>query len=217
MPPSVGYVLNEKWPSDALWVDGSITPRNTLLELVEIKEAGTYFSNPSFHLGAAVGMAYGAALGSRKYVDVEDHDSYLIGHISHQDRAPHPVICTTGDGDAIFGNLPSALWTCSHYGLGVLYVILNNACWGIEWSPIEKATEHWAKKARDFEFLDLENPRIDYTEMAAAFSVLSCRVQTPQEFECALDEGIAMAYKNKPMVIDVMLEKATGTKPSVVP
>ncbi|MCW4030457.1 MAG: thiamine pyrophosphate-binding protein [Candidatus Bathyarchaeota archaeon] len=214
---SVGYVLNEKWPCDGIWVDGSITPRNTLLQLVELKDAGTYFSNPSFHLGAVVGMAYGAALGSRKYVDVEDHGNYLIGKLSHQDRAPHPVICTTGDGDAIFGNLPSALWTCSHYGLGVLYVILNNACWGVEWSPIEKATEHWAKNAHDFEFLDLERPQIDYTAMAAAFSVLGCRVETPQQFEYALEEGIAMACKNKPMVIDVMLDKPTGPEHSVVP
>jgi benzoylformate decarboxylase len=214
---SVGYILNKKWPQNGIWVDGSITPRNTLLELVELKYAGTYFSNPSFHLGAVVGMSYGVALAKRKYVNVEDHGTYEVGTISHQEKAPNITICTTGDGDAIFGNLPSALWTCRHYGLGILYVILNNACWAIEWPPIEKATEHWAKTAGDYEFLDLENPRIDYTHIAAAFSVPSKRVETPQQFEEALTEGIAFASENKPMVIDVILEKYTGQKPSVVP
>ncbi len=214
---SVGYILNKKWPQNGIWVDGSITPRNTLLELVELNQAGTYFSNPSFHLGAVVGMSYGVALAKRKYINVEDHGTYEVGTISDQEKAPNITICTTGDGDAVFGNLPSALWTCCHYGLGVLYVILNNACWAIEWPPIEKATEHWAKTAGDYEFLDLENPRIDYTHMAAAFSVPSKRVETPQQFEEALIAGIALASENKPMVIDVILEKYTGQKPSVVP
>lgn len=71
-PSSVGYVLNRKWPKNGIWVDGSITPRDKLLELVESSEAGSYFSNPSFHLGAVIGMAYGVFLASRKYVQVED-------------------------------------------------------------------------------------------------------------------------------------------------
>jgi thiamine pyrophosphate-dependent acetolactate synthase large subunit-like protein len=214
---SIGYVLNRKWPQNGIWVDGSITTRDRVLELVELKKAGTFFSNPSFHLGAVLGMAYGVALASRKYVNVKDYGSYLAGEISNADSASNVTICTTGDGDAIFGNLPSALWTCSHYGLGVLYIILNNACWGIEWPPIERATEHWAKKAGDFEFLDLENPRIDYVRMADSFSVLAKRVETPQQFEETLEQGIALASKNKPMVIDVMLEKYTGKEHSVVP
>jgi thiamine pyrophosphate-dependent acetolactate synthase large subunit-like protein len=214
---SVGYVLNMKWPSNAIWVDGSITPRIDLLQLIELNKPGTYFSNPSLHLGAAAGMAYGVALASRKYVDVQDKGTYEVGKISDEDNAKNVVICTTGDGDAIFGNLSSALWTCSHYGLGVIYIILNNACWGIEWPPIEKATEHWAKTAGDFEFLDLENPRIDYTHIAAAFLVSAKRVETPKQFEEALDEAIALANKNKPALIDIIMEKFTGKETSVVP
>jgi thiamine pyrophosphate-dependent acetolactate synthase large subunit-like protein len=212
---SVGYVLNKNWPQNGIWVDGSITPRDTLLELVELNQAGTYYSNPSFHLGAVLGMAYGVALASRKYVDVQKKGNYETGRIS--DGQQKVTICTTGDGDAIFGNISSALWTCSHYGIGVVYVILNNACWGIEWPPIEMATEHWAKAAGDFEFLDLENPRIDYVHLAQAFSVEAKRVETPQQFEEALQEGIGLASKNKPMVIDVIMDKYTGREHSVVP
>ncbi len=216
-PSSVGFILNKKWPSNGIWADGSITPRDKLLELIELNQPGTYFSNPSFHLGAIIGMAYGIALASRKYVNVTNCGNYKIGTLSNPDNAKNVVICTTGDGDAIFGNLPSALWTCKHYGLGVLYVILNNSCWGIEWPPIEKATEHWAKKAKDYEFLDLENPKIDFTHIAASFSVPAKKVETPQQFEEALEEGIKLASINKPMLIDVTLEKYTGKEQSVVP
>jgi thiamine pyrophosphate-dependent acetolactate synthase large subunit-like protein len=212
---SVGYVLNKAWPSNGVWVDGEITTRDRVLELVELNKAGTYFANPSFHLGATLGMSVGVSLANRSYVDVQDKGNYLAGRIS--DGQQKVTICTTGDGDAIFGNLSSALWTCSHYGLGVVYVILNNACWGIEWPPIEKATEHWAKTAGDFEFLDLENPRIDYVHLAEAFSVPAKRAETPQQFEDALKEGIGLASKNKPMVIDVIMEKFTGREHSVVP
>ena len=134
---SVGYVLNKVWPSNGVWVDGEITTRDRVLELVELNQAGTYFANPSFHLGATLGMSVGVSLANRSYVDVQDKGNYLAGRIS--DGEQKVTICTTGDGDAIFGNLSSALWTCSHYGLGVVYVILNNACWGIEWPADRKS------------------------------------------------------------------------------
>jgi thiamine pyrophosphate-dependent acetolactate synthase large subunit-like protein len=215
-PSSIGFILNKKWPKNGIWVDGSITPRDKLLELVELSQPGTYFSNPSFHLGAVVGMAYGVSLASRRYVQVEDRGSYKVGRLSDETNAKNIVICTTGDGDAIFGNLPSALWTCSHYGLGVIYIILNNACWGIEWPPIEKATEQWAKKAKDYEFLDLDAPRIEFTGIASSCAVQSQRVKTPKQFEEALEEGINLAMKNKPMLIDVILDKYTGEEQSTV-
>jgi thiamine pyrophosphate-dependent acetolactate synthase large subunit-like protein len=216
-PSSVGFALNSKWPKNGIWVDGSITPRDRLLELIELSDGGTYFSNPSFHLGAVIGMAYGVSLAARQYVEVKDMGKYKVGRISNEDRAEKIVLCTTGDGDAIFGNLPSALWTCSHYGLGVIYMILNNACWGIEWPPFEKATEHWAKNAKDYEFLDLENPRIDFTGIASSCGVQSRRVETLEQLESALEDGISIAAKNKPILIDVILEKFTGKEPSTVP
>ena len=217
---SIGLILNKKWPRNGIWVDGSITPREKLVELIELSNPGTYFSNPSLHLGAVIGMAYGVSLASRKYVQVQNRGKYKIGRISDEyisNNAKNIVICTTGDGDAIFGNLPAALWTCSHYGLGVIYIILNNACWGIEWPPLEKAPEQWAKNAKDYEFLDLDSPRIDFTGIASSCAVKSMRVETPAQFEEALEEGIKLALRNKPVLIDVILEKYTGKEASVVP
>jgi acetolactate synthase I/II/III large subunit len=214
---SVGKILNDHWSSSFIWVDGTWTPRMDLLSLVQTTKPGTYFSNPSGHLGPVVGMAYGVALANRRYVEADGTNNHLkIGKISHAE-SPRPVICTTGDGDATFGNIPSALWTCSHYGIGVAYIIMNNACWGIEWPPIEKSTMHWAKDNNDFEFLDLDKPRISYNDIARGFEVQSESVQTPEEFESALELAIQNAQNDKPMLIDVRMEKYTGPKQSSVP
>jgi hypothetical protein len=58
-------------------------------------------NNPSLHLGAAPGMAYGVSLANRHYVDVKEQDNKLgVGKISHNEN-PTSIICTMGDGDAI--------------------------------------------------------------------------------------------------------------------
>ena len=63
----------------------------------------------------------------------------------------------------------------------------------------------------------MENPRIDYVHLAEAFSVPAKRAETPLQFEEALKAGIALASNNKPIVIDVIMEKFTGKEHSVVP
>ena len=158
-------------------------------------------------------MAYGVALANRKYIDVRDMGSYKVGRIAESEKI---VICTTGDGDAIFGNIDSALWTCAHYGIGVLYVILNNACWAAEWHPIEDSSQHWARDSGDFEFLDLENPRIDFCSIAKGFGVFSRRIESVEEFERELPNAIGLVSKGKPALLDLQLEKFTGPAPSKV-
>jgi len=211
---SIGYVLNKFWNGETTWVNAAITLRDALLRSIELNTPGTYFGNPSGHLGLCIGMAYGVALAHREYTDVKDMGGYKLGKIS---PARHAVVCTTGDGDAIFGNLPSALWTCAHYGIGVVYVVLNNACWGIEWAPIERSTQHWAKNAGDFEFLDLDNPRIDFSKIGESMGVRSYRVGDVSQFERAFSQALEGARNDRPSLIEVVLPKFTGEKPSVVP
>lgn len=212
---SVGFVLDKHLKDEAIWVNGAASSWETLLKSFRVARPGSYFGNGSGHLGITIGMAYGVALAQRNYTDVRDMGSYKIGRISG--NADKIVVCTTGDGDAIFGNIDSALWTCAHYGIGVLYVILNNACWAAEWRPIAESTEHWAKTAGDYEFLDLENPRIDFSSVAKGFGVYSKKVETVEQFDLELPKAVEVVRKNdKPALIDVQLEKFTVAA-SVVP
>ncbi len=210
---SAGFVLNANWTSDTVWVNGTISPRPALIRTVVLDTPGSYFSNPSGHLGAVTGMSYGVALSRKRYSPVKHSSGAVGGRITGENR---PVVCTTGDGDAIFGNLDSALWTVSHYGIGVFYIIMNNACWGIEWPPIARSSQHWASKTGDFEFLDLDRPRIDFSKLAEAFGVRSWRVSRLVDFERACVEGLKIVRSGRPALIDLELEKYTGPQPSSV-
>ncbi len=210
---SVGYVLNKQITDDSIWVNGAASSWETLLRTVTFTRPGAYFGNPSGHLGVTLGMAYGVSLANRKYIDVQDMGSYKVGRIADSEKI---VICTTGDGDAIFGNIDSALWTCAHYGIGVLYVILNNSCWAAEWHPIEDSSQHWARDSGDFEFLDLDKPNIDFCSIAKGFGVFSRRIETVEEFERELPNAIRLVRKGNPVLLDLQLEKFTGPAPSKV-
>lgn len=211
---SIGYVLNKHWSPEMSWVNGAASSWEVLLRTIELSRPGTYFSNPSGHLGLAPGMAYGVALAHTRYQEVKDKGAYRVGRIR---GSGHIVLCTVGDGDAIFGNIDSALWTCSHYGIGVLYVILNNACWGVEWPPIESSSQHWAAKAKDYEFLDVDNPRIDFGHIARAYNVHARSVDTPQHLDSAMREAKKIVRRGRPALLNVNLAKHTGPMASVVP
>lgn len=212
---SVGYVLNKYWTDNMIWISGLESEREGFAKSIELDRPGTFFSNPSAHLGAAVGMAYGAAMADRNYVEVQEKDRFLkIGRITDSSRV---VICTVGDGDAVFGNIDSALWTCSHYGIGVLYIVANNACWGVEWPYFGRTIEKWAENTRDFEFVDLDRPRIQFAKIAQGFNVQSEEVQSLDQFESSLINSIKTVQMGKPALIDVHLEKHTGRIPSSVP
>ena len=211
---SIGYAMNKHWRGSIAWVNGAITPRDGLLKNIVLNEPQTYFGNPSGHLGVSVGMAYGVALADKAYVGVEEYGGYALGRITGGGRV---AVCTLGDGEAMFGNIGSALWTVSHYSIPVVYVVLNNACWAVEWPPIERSSQHWAKQAGDYEFLDLDAPRIGFAKLAEAFNVHSTTATTTEEFEKVFQEALRVAQNGRPALVDVHLPKATGPTPSVVP
>ncbi|MDA4129657.1 MAG: thiamine pyrophosphate-binding protein [Thaumarchaeota archaeon] len=211
---SIGHVINKHWKEGMSLVDGTMSLNDQIVRTIELSKPGTYFSNPSAHLGASVGMAYGVALADRNYVDVKDRGTHKIGRIS---ESPHIVVSTMGDGEAVMGNLPSALWTCQHYGLGVLYVILNNACWAAEWPPFTRSPELWAKRAQDYEFIDIDNPRFDFAKIAESLGVYGKRLTSSQEFDATMEDALNHVRSGKPAVLDLWMEKYTGQKASSVP
>ena len=211
---SVGYLINNHWDDDLRLVDGTQSFNEPMIKTIQLDKPGTYFGNASGHLGVSVGMAYGVSLANRKYIDVEDKALYKIGKIS---EPRHTTICTLGDGEAIIGNIPSALWTCQHYGLGVLYILLNNACWAQEWPPFTKSSQHWAQRANDFEFLDLDKPRIDFAKIASGLGVYSEQITSIRQFEESIVNGLKHTRSGEPALLDIQMEKFTGEKSSVVP
>jgi thiamine pyrophosphate-dependent acetolactate synthase large subunit-like protein len=190
---SIGFILNKYWEKGMAMVNGSIKYYNGINQQVKLDEPGTFFSNPSGHLGSPVGMAYGTFIARNEQKYIERSGNY------------NPVVCITGDGDAVFGNITSALWSVKHYGLGVIYIIMNNGSWAIEWPYFENTTEKYVMNSRDTEFIDINAPRIDFATIAKGFSVDSYSVNTIEEFETAIQQAIKTAKNGEPSLIDIML------------
>lgn len=189
-PHLIAHELNRLWSDRTIWFDSTLTVRNTLYEGIMLNKPGSYFSNPSVHLGPIASAAYGGALA----------------------KPDGTVIATVGDGDFIMGNPVSVLWTCSHHHIPVLYIVFNNACWGIEWFLLQDAVMKRAKKLKNYEFVDLDEPRIDFYSMARSLGVHSEVIEGPDEAREVLERAIATVQRGEPALIDVHLKKYTEGK-----
>ena len=206
-PYRIARELKAIWNNRTVWVNAVITSRNALMRNIMLNKPGSYFGNPSWHLGVGCGMAYGVALArSEGYVNLQMKNGYPVGSIS---KPYETVICTTGDGEAIMGNIDSCLWTCSHYDIPVLYLVMNNASWGIEWEFIAKATAGWSLKAKNYECVDIDEPRINFAELARAYDVHGERVEENHRVGVALKNALAALQKGRPALIDFVLQKYT--------
>ncbi|MEM0140141.1 MAG: thiamine pyrophosphate-binding protein [Ferroplasma sp.] len=194
---SIGYILNKCWKPGMALVNGSIKYYNGINQHINLTEPGSFFSNPSGHLGSPDGMAYGVFLA-------RNEANYLNGKGNYD-----PVVCITGDGDAIFGNITSAFWTVKHYHLGVIYIIMNNGSWAIEWPYFENTTEKFVKNSKDLEFIDIDNPRIDFSAIASGFGITSYTVYSLEELYAAFKKAISAASSGEPSLIDIKMDKFT--------
>jgi len=206
-PYRIARELEAIWNDRTVWINIVITARSALMRNIILNKPGSYFGNPSWHLGVGCGMAYGVALArSEGYVNLQMKKGFPVGSIS---KPYEKVICTIGDGEAIMGNIDSCLWSCSHYGIPVLYLVMNNASWGIEWDFIAKATGGWSLKAKNYECVDIDEPRIDFAELARAYDVHSERVEENDQVGEALRKALATLGEGRPALIDFILEKYT--------
>ena len=211
---TVARELKAIWNDRTVWVNAVITSRNALVRNIILNRPGSYFGNPSWHLGVGCGMAYGVALArSEGYVNLKMKNGYPVGSIS---KPYETVISTIGDGEAIMGNIDSCLWTCSHYGIPILYLVMNNASWGVEWEFIAKATAGWSVKAKNYECVDIDEPRINFAELAKAYYVHGEKVEENDQVAAALRNALVTLQKGRPALIDFTLLKYTEG-PSIVP
>jgi len=187
-PYRIAFELNQLWTNNTIWVNQTITMRQALMHGIFLNQPGTFFSNPSGHLGVTAGSAYGVALA----------------------RPREKVIAMMGDGDFIFGNPPAVLWTCSHYQIPVLYLIFNNQCWGVEWPFLVDATLGIAAAQKNYEHVDLMEPKINFTKMAESMSVDTDVITHPDEAKSKLQWGLNTIAKGAPALIEIQIEKYTS-------
>jgi thiamine pyrophosphate-dependent acetolactate synthase large subunit-like protein len=186
-PHRIAYELNRLWDSDTVWLDATITVRKALMQGIFLNQPGTYFTNPSWHLGPIAGAAYGMALA----------------------KPDKKVVAMMGDGDFVMGNPPAVLWTCSHYHIPVLYIVFNNACWGIEWPYIVDTTLRLSVEAKNYECVDIDKPRLSFKRMAESAGVEAEVIEHPDEAKETLERGFQAVSRGEPRLIEVQLPKYT--------
>jgi benzoylformate decarboxylase len=169
----------EALPQDAVVVEEALTSSLTLPAVLEQRDAKCYYGLASGGLGFALPGAIGVSLA-------------LPGR---------PVAAMIGDGSALYGI--QALWTAAHLGLPITYVIANNRGYRILKERLVSM-----RKTNRFVGMDIREPAIDYTALAASMGVPGRRVTDPAAIAPALREALA---SGRPRLIEVMVADGFGT------
>jgi benzoylformate decarboxylase len=169
----------EALPQDAVVVEEALTSSLSLPAVLEQRDAKCYYGLASGGLGFALPGAIGVSLA-------------LPGR---------PVAAMIGDGSALYGI--QALWTAAHLALPITYVIANNRGYRILKERLVSM-----RKTNRFVGMDIREPAIDYTALAASMGVPGRRITDPAEIAPALREALA---SGRPRLIEVMVADGFGT------
>lgn len=158
--------LAEVLPPEAAVVEEAITTHHNVLEgLGAIRCPEAHFA----HRGWALGWGLGCALGVK---------------LAWPDR---PVVALLGDGAALYGI--QGLWTAAQLQLPVVFVIAKNRRYKIL-EVCGKVMDLPSVAAAEAPGLKLEEPAIDYVQLARAFGVRGRRVDNQQQLSDGLREGL---------------------------
>lgn len=160
-------------------VDDCWTSSATLKRILNLSEPGSYLRARE---GGSIGWGISAALGVK---------------LASPDR---PIVVVSGDGSAIW-NFQS-LWTAARYNIPIVIVICNNACYGQV--KVNKAMLVGEKARGRCLGESLDNPRIDFCQMAKSMGVIGKKVLLPGKLGNALKSAIR---SNRPTLLDIYMEK----------
>ena len=177
----IANVIAEYLPPDAIIIDEAISSSPPLIGAL----AGANPHELIFAAGGSIGWAIPAAVGAAI-------------------AAPHrKVICLTGDGSALYSL--QGLWTLAREELDVVVVIYANHDYSILKTEFDRVGAQ-AMGPRARAMMNIENPTINFVELAAGLGVSSVRADSSDEFARALAK--AMAAKG-PVLIEAVIPGAT--------
>ena len=178
--PRVMAELAAGLPLDAIVVDEAITAAPDLARSIPFTRPGDYWGARGGGIGQALPGGVGVKLAN-----------------------PHrPVIVVSGDGSAMYSI--QALWTAAHHDLAVVFVILNNGEYRILKHNMDTYRQRFGLGAEGpYLHMDLETPRLGFTEMAQGMGVTGLRVSRGADLRGALEAALRA---NRPYLLDVAVE-----------
>lgn len=158
--------------------DESVTAGGHLMRHLRMSEPGTHYRASGGGLGPGMPNPIGIKLA----------------------RPDRPVLSVVGDGAALY--TIQALWTAAHHKVPVTWVIANNASYRIlKLNMLEYLGEGAA--GRQFTAMDLTEPPLDFSRIAASFGVKGVRVEHPHQIGDAVREAQAA---QEPRVVDIVID-----------
>ncbi len=181
LPTSAGRLMNELGEAlapDTILFDESITAGGYLMRYLRFPDTGRHYRASGGGLGPGMPNPIGIKLA----------------------RPDRPVLSVVGDGAALY--TIQALWTAAHHKIPVTWVVANNASYRIlKLNMLEYLGEGAA--GRGFVAMDLTDPPLDFSRLAAAFGVKGVRVEHPDQIGDAVREAQAAG---EPRLVDVAIE-----------
>ncbi len=158
--------------------DESITAGGHLMRHVRMSEPGTHYRASGGGLGPGMPNPIGIKLA----------------------RPDRPVLSVIGDGAALY--TIQALWTAAHHKIPVTWVVANNSSYRIlKLNMLEYLGE--GASGRKFVAMDLDDPPLDFSQIAASFGVKGVRIEQPDQIGDALREAQAA---EEPRVVDIVID-----------
>ena len=174
-PEALFAELAARIEDDTVVVEESPSSREALQLMVPARQPLGYFS-PAM---AGLGFGMPAAIGVRMA------------------QPGRPVIAVVGDGSGVY--CVQALWTAAHYGVGVVFFVMNNG----RYLVMDRLTAQRGK----IPWPSLERVSVD--RLAEGFGVEAIRVTTRDEIVKVVDEVVpTLRDRDRPLVVSVKLETA---------
>ena len=159
-------------------VDDCWSSSSTLRRSIDFKEPKSFQRTR----GGSIGWGMPGALGVK---------------LASPDR---PVVAVVGDGCAMWSI--QSLWTAAHYDIPVTYVICANASY-CQVKLMKNLLMGEQAKGR-YLGMDLDEPRIDFSQLAEAMGVHGQKVERPEQLREALRSALELG---KPAVVEVCIER----------
>jgi benzoylformate decarboxylase len=169
--------LSDSIQPGTLVVDDCWSCSSILRRSIDFKEPKTFQRTRGGSIGSGLPGALGAKLASPN----------------------RPVVAVVGDGSAMWSI--QSLWTSAHYNIPVTYVICANASYS-QVKLMRTLMMGQQGKGRSLG-MDLNEPRIDFVQMAQGMGVRGRKVERPDELRDALRSALA---SGKPAVVEVYIE-----------
>ncbi|HEY1299038.1 MAG TPA: acetolactate synthase large subunit [Stellaceae bacterium] len=176
-PEALGASLAALLPENAIVADEAVTTGRGFFAPTRAAAPHDWLSNMGGSIGLGLPVATGAA-------------------VACPDRK---VVCLEGDGSAMY--TLQALWTQAREGLDVTTLLFSNRSYAILKGELANVgAGNPGRKALDM--LDLGQPDLDWVTLAKGMGVPGARVETMDEFNRRLAEGLAAPG---PFLVEIVL------------